>query len=58
MVFQQAALFDSMTVGQNVAFPLVEHTPLTPDEIRTKVLEKLEIVHYLKHQPYQLLSQA
>jgi ABC-type transporter Mla maintaining outer membrane lipid asymmetry ATPase subunit MlaF len=27
MLFQEAALFDSMTVGENVAFPLREHTP-------------------------------
>jgi phospholipid/cholesterol/gamma-HCH transport system ATP-binding protein len=44
MVFQQAALFDSMTVGQNVAFPLTEHTRLTPPEIDRRVAEKLEIV--------------
>ena len=25
-IFQQAALFDSMTIGQNVAFPLLQHT--------------------------------
>ena len=37
MVFQQAALFDSMTVGANVAFPLQEHTRLTAAEIRDKV---------------------
>ena len=29
MVFQQAALFDSMTVWENVAFPLLEHTKLS-----------------------------
>lgn len=44
MVFQQAALFDSMTVGQNVAFPLHEHTKLGPREIAEKVAEKLEMV--------------
>ncbi len=27
MLFQEAALFDSMTVGENVAFPFREHTP-------------------------------
>ena len=44
MVFQQAALFDSMTVHSNVAFPLREHTALSPSEINTLVLEKLELV--------------
>ncbi len=44
MVFQQAALFDSMTVGENVAFPLVEHTTMTPVEIGRRVAEKLDIV--------------
>ncbi len=33
-VFQQAALFDSLTIGQNVAFPLRQHTNLNPTEVR------------------------
>lgn len=33
-VFQQAALFDSLTIGQNVAFPLRQHTRLTSGEVR------------------------
>jgi len=44
MVFQQAALFDSMTVGDNVSFPLREHTRWSADEIARKVSEKLEVV--------------
>jgi len=44
MVFQSAALFDSMTVFDNVAFPLREHTPLTDDEIRERVTQKLAVV--------------
>jgi phospholipid/cholesterol/gamma-HCH transport system ATP-binding protein len=44
MVFQSSALFDSMTVGDNVAFPLREHTKLSEDEIREKVKDKLAIV--------------
>lgn len=40
-VFQMAALFDSLTVGQNVAFPLKEHTKKTPREIHQIVLERL-----------------
>lgn len=44
MVFQGAALFDSMSVMDNVAFPLREHTRLSAKEIRRRVLEKLEIL--------------
>jgi len=33
MLFQGGALFDSLTVGENVALPLFQHTPLKPDEI-------------------------
>ncbi len=41
MLFQEAALFDSMTVGQNIAFPLEEHTKLKSGEIMEIVREKL-----------------
>src|SRR5712692_7752294 len=44
MVFQSAALFDSMTVGDNVAFPLREHSDLTEAQIAEKVKEKLAVV--------------
>jgi len=44
MVFQGAALFDSMTVFENVAYPLREHTPMDDDEIEARVREKLEFV--------------
>ena len=44
MLFQEAALFDSMTVGENVAFPLREHTPYPEDEIRRIVSERLQAV--------------
>jgi len=44
MVFQGAALFDSMTVYENVAYPLREHTDLQEDEIEARVREKLEFV--------------
>lgn len=40
-LFQQAALFDSMTIGQNVAFPLRQHTRKPIDEIREIVVERL-----------------
>ena len=44
MVFQGAALFDSMTVFENIAYPLREHTDLTEQEIEARVREKLEFV--------------
>jgi phospholipid/cholesterol/gamma-HCH transport system ATP-binding protein len=44
MVFQSAALFDSMTVYENVSFPLREHTNLSEDQIRERVKEKLAVV--------------
>ncbi|MBN1843402.1 MAG: ABC transporter ATP-binding protein [Deltaproteobacteria bacterium] len=41
MLFQDAALFDSMTVGENVAFPLNEHTRLKRRQIDEIVRQKL-----------------
>jgi phospholipid/cholesterol/gamma-HCH transport system ATP-binding protein len=43
-LFQGGALFDSMNVRDNVAFPLRQHTALGDDEIREKVAEKLAMV--------------
>jgi len=43
-LFQGAALFDSMSVAENVALPLHEHTSLSEKEIERKVAEKLELV--------------
>ena len=44
MVFQASALFDSMNVFDNVAFPLLEHTTLSDEEIRERVIEVLSFV--------------
>ena len=44
MLFQNVALFDSMTVFENVAFPLQEKTTLSKEEIRDRVLSALEDV--------------
>jgi phospholipid/cholesterol/gamma-HCH transport system ATP-binding protein len=41
MLFQGAALFDSLTVGENIALPLREHTHLSDAEIRARVAERL-----------------
>jgi phospholipid/cholesterol/gamma-HCH transport system ATP-binding protein len=43
-LFQMGALFDSLTVEDNVAFPLVEHTHKPPDEVRQIVSQKLAMV--------------
>lgn len=44
MVFQQAALFDSLTVEENVGFLLYQHSNLSRRKIRELVNEKLEMV--------------
>jgi phospholipid/cholesterol/gamma-HCH transport system ATP-binding protein len=43
-LFQQAALFDSMTVAQNIAFPLRQHTDYKDGQIRRKVVDLLSEV--------------
>ena len=40
-VFQTAALFDSLTIGQNIAFPLREHTNHSDDRVREIVMSSL-----------------
>jgi len=44
MLFQGGALFDSMNVEQNIAFPLQEHTDKTPAQVAEAVAEKLQMV--------------
>lgn len=41
-VFQNGALFDSMSVYDNLAYPLREHTNFSEDQIRTRIHEQLE----------------
>ena len=43
-LFQMGALFDSLNVEDNVAFPLVEHTQKDPEEIRRIAHEKMAMV--------------
>ena len=43
-LFQNAALFDSISVGENVAFPLRRHTRLSDREVRERATEKLDAV--------------
>jgi phospholipid/cholesterol/gamma-HCH transport system ATP-binding protein len=44
MVFQGSALFDSLSVLDNVSYPLREHTDMSDEEIRKRVAEKLALV--------------
>lgn len=44
LLFQMGALFDSMTVAENVGFPLAEHGEGAPEEIERIVAEKLRLV--------------
>jgi phospholipid/cholesterol/gamma-HCH transport system ATP-binding protein len=44
MLFQSGALLASLTVGENVALPLLEHTENSPDEIEEIVRDKLQMV--------------
>jgi phospholipid/cholesterol/gamma-HCH transport system ATP-binding protein len=44
MLFQAGALFDSMSIFDNVAFPLIEKTHLTDEEIETRARETLKSV--------------
>jgi phospholipid/cholesterol/gamma-HCH transport system ATP-binding protein len=43
-LFQMGALFDSLTVGENISFPIVEHTHLPPDEVARTVAHRLSLV--------------
>jgi phospholipid/cholesterol/gamma-HCH transport system ATP-binding protein len=44
MLFQSGALLASLTVGENVALPLLQHTNLSPEEIESVVSQKLQTV--------------
>ena len=52
MVFQYSALFDSMSVGENVAFGLRQHTTMTEEEIQHTVARKLRMVGLPKTENY------
>lgn len=47
LLFQMGALFDSMTVAENIEFPLKEHTPLSAHERAVRISEALEVVDML-----------
>jgi phospholipid/cholesterol/gamma-HCH transport system ATP-binding protein len=44
MLFQSGALLASLTVGENVALPILQHTDMAPDEVEEVVQRKLEMV--------------
>jgi phospholipid/cholesterol/gamma-HCH transport system ATP-binding protein len=44
MVFQSSALFDSLSVAENIAYPLREHTVMSEREIRERITETLRLV--------------
>lgn len=44
MVFQGSALFDSLSVAENIAYPLREHTAMSERAIRERVMETLQLV--------------
>jgi phospholipid/cholesterol/gamma-HCH transport system ATP-binding protein len=48
MLFQNSALFDDMTVFENVAFPLREHTKCTDEEIEAQVTKALDMLGMAK----------
>ena len=57
MVFQSGALFDSLTVAQNVAFPLESRDDLTPEQIEVRLqelLEMLEVTEFADKLPSEL----
>ncbi|NCC24490.1 MAG: ABC transporter ATP-binding protein [Deltaproteobacteria bacterium] len=56
MLFQEGALFDSLSVAENVAFPMREHTRLSSREIRERVEAKLTDVG-LKGMGYKMPSE-
>ncbi len=49
VLFQDGALFGSMNLFDNIAFPLVEHTHKTDKEIRDLVMERAELVGLVSH---------
>jgi phospholipid/cholesterol/gamma-HCH transport system ATP-binding protein len=61
MVVQSGALFDSLTVGENIAFPLYEREGLSPDQVEARVrelAEMLEVADDLDRVPSELSTGA
>lgn len=49
VLFQGGALFDSLSLGENVAFPIREHTDLPEKEVRDRVMHLLDMVELAEH---------
>jgi phospholipid/cholesterol/gamma-HCH transport system ATP-binding protein len=57
MLFQESALFDSLTVAENVGYRLYEETDMPVDEVRSRVLEVLSFIglsEYIDRMPAEL----
>jgi phospholipid/cholesterol/gamma-HCH transport system ATP-binding protein len=57
MLFQESALFDSLSVGDNVGYRLAEETETPPDEVRRRVEEVLAVIgleEYIDQMPSEL----
>ena len=57
MLFQESALFDSLTVAENVGYKLYEETDLPPDQVRRRVQEVLRFIgldEYIDRMPSEL----
>jgi phospholipid/cholesterol/gamma-HCH transport system ATP-binding protein len=57
MLFQGAALFDSKNVGENIAFPLREHTSYSDEKINEIVAEALEMVGLQQNFKFKMPSE-
>jgi len=44
LLFQMGALFDSMTIEENIAFPIIQHQAAPPDDLKEIVAQKLRMV--------------
>ncbi|HLY61708.1 MAG TPA: ATP-binding cassette domain-containing protein [Terriglobia bacterium] len=56
-LFQQAALYDSMSIEENVAFPLKRHGKLSPAELKDRVsdlLSRVDMAHHLAKMPSEI----
>ena len=52
MAYQGGALFRSLSLGENIALPMEEHTKMSKAEIREKVREKLRLVNLDGYEDY------
>ena len=53
MLFQSGALFDSLTVGENIALPLREHTKLDESIVQIIINRLRRLIHHLTAAPQE-----